>query len=93
MNIEDCCKQLESEGFKHVYEWTDEPGTVYPSHAHQDAVSMYITTGGLTFTFPDKTVSLKEGNRFDVPPGKDHTAIVGPAGCSYVVGEMIEGDS
>ena len=36
---------------------------------------------------------LKKGDRFDVIPGKSHTAQVGPNGCRYVVGEMIKGDS
>jgi hypothetical protein len=29
----------------------------------------------------------------DVPPQTPHTATVGPNGCDYIVGEMVEGDS
>jgi quercetin dioxygenase-like cupin family protein len=86
--------QFTKEGFAHVFEWEDAPGIAYEEHTHQDRVSMYIVSGGLTFIFEDQeTIVLKQGDRFDVPPGKKHTAVVGPEGCTYVVGEMIEGDS
>jgi len=93
MNKELLSQKLSDEGFPHVYEWTDPAGTEYPKHAHQDKVSMYILTGGLTFWFDDGEVTLSEGDRFDVPPGKNHIAKVGEEGCTFLVGEMIEGDS
>jgi mannose-6-phosphate isomerase-like protein (cupin superfamily) len=85
--------QLASEGFKHIYEWKDKPETPYVEHKHQDKVALYILDGSITFYIDTETIELKKGDRFDVPPGKDHTALVGPEGCSYIVGEMIEGDS
>jgi quercetin dioxygenase-like cupin family protein len=86
-------KKLTDRGFPHIYEWHDEPGTEYPTHAHKGAVSMYILDGGLTFSFGTKEVSLKQGDYFDVPIGTEHTANVGSEGCTFLVGEMIEGDS
>jgi len=86
-------QQLEKDGFKHIYEWKDEAGTNYPPHKHKDKVTLYIVDGGLTFYFDKQAVEVKKGERFNVPPGKEHTAKVGPDGCFYVVGEMIEGDS
>ncbi|HYF29216.1 MAG TPA: cupin domain-containing protein [Candidatus Paceibacterota bacterium] len=93
MNTEELKKKLTGEGFVHIYEWEDAPGTEYPAHAHQGAVSMYILAGGLTFSFLDAEITLTTGDRFDVPIGKEHTAKVGPEGCTFLVGEMIEGDS
>jgi quercetin dioxygenase-like cupin family protein len=93
MKKEELKEILKREGFPHIYEWHDEPGTEYPAHAHQGAVSMYILDGGLTFWFGDETVVLASGDRFDVPIGKEHTAKVGADGCTFLVGEMIEGDS
>lgn len=84
---------LEKDGFPHIYEWHDGPGTEYPSHSHKGEVSMYILDGGLTFWFGTEEVILKQGDRFDVPVGKEHTAKVGLEGCTFLVGEMIEGDS
>ncbi|MBP7741338.1 MAG: cupin domain-containing protein [Candidatus Pacebacteria bacterium] len=86
-------QKLAEEGFPHIYEWTDEPGTDYPAHAHKGKVSMYILSGGLTFWFGSEEVVLKERDRLDVPVGKEHTAKVGEAGCTFLVGEMLEGDS
>jgi quercetin dioxygenase-like cupin family protein len=86
-------KKLAEEGFPHIYEWHDEPGVEYPAHAHKGAVSMYILEGSLTFWFGVEEQILKEGDRFDVPVGKEHTAKVGEQGCTFLVGEMIEGDS
>ena len=93
MGKEELIQKLKSEGFPHVYEWTDAPGTEYSAHAHTGAVSMYILKGGLTFWFGEEVVSLTAGDRFDVPIGKAHTAKVGEDGCTFLVGEMIEGDS
>lgn len=47
MDIDSLKKKLEQEGFKHVYEWEDEPGTMYPAHSHKGPVSMYITQGSI----------------------------------------------
>lgn len=85
---------FQSEGFVHIYEWHDEPGTTYPKHAHKDKVVLYITAGEVTLHFSNGTDhTVKAGERFDVPVGVEHTATVGTQGCDYVVGEMIEGDA
>lgn len=83
---------LQDRGFSYVYEWKDEAGTVYPEHAHKGHVSLYIISGSVTFS-GDIQNTLVAGNRFDVPIEARHTAIVGPEGCEYIVGEEIEGDS
>ena len=89
MNLE---KKLKSEGFKHVFTWHDEPGTAYPEHAHKDKVAFFVTRGSVQFSGGiDKKISV--GERFDVPVGIRHSAVVGPEGCDWVVGEMIEGDA
>jgi quercetin dioxygenase-like cupin family protein len=85
--------KLADERFLHIYEWHDEPGTEYPAHAHKGRVSMYILEGGLTFWFGNEERTLVQGDRFDVPVGKEHVARVGSAGCTFLVGEMIKGDS
>ncbi len=61
-------QKLHEEGFPHIYEWRDEPGTDYPAHAHKGEVAMYILQGRITFFFANATVvELDEGDRFDVP--------------------------
>lgn len=93
MDKEALKKELEAKGFPHIYEWHDEAGTDYPAHMHKGEVSMYILDGGLTFWFEDETVVLFVGDYFDVSVGKEHVAKVGDDGCTFLVGEMIEGDS
>ena len=85
-------QKLIDEGFSHVYEWRDEPSTMYPEHSHEGKVSFYITRGFVKFS-GDINVSVKAGERFDVPVGAKHSAIIGPEGCDWIVGEEIEGDS
>ena len=92
MNKEQIKQQFTSDGFVHMYEWKDEPGAVYPEHAHKGRVCLYIISGSVTFS-GDLNKTLVAGDRFDVPVGSKHSAIVGPEGCEYIVGEEIEGDS
>jgi mannose-6-phosphate isomerase-like protein (cupin superfamily) len=83
---------LKNEGYPIVYEWIDEPGTVYENHKHQGKVSFFVTEGSVTFSGGiNKTVS--KGQRIDVPVGVEHSAVVGEKGCSYIVGQEIEGDA
>lgn len=85
---------LKSEGFVHIYTWHDGRDVKYPAHAHKDKVTIFIENGDVTFHFSDATTqTIHAGERFDVPVGSEHTAVVGPSGCDYVVGEMIKGDS
>ncbi|KND48683.1 MAG: hypothetical protein AB200_03100 [Parcubacteria bacterium C7867-005] len=93
MNKENLTKKLKEEGFVNVYEWHDEPDTEYPEHAHKGAAALYILEGGVALDIGDEKIELREGDRFDVPAGKSHTAKVGSTGCIFLVGEMIEGDS
>lgn len=85
-------KTLKDEGFDHVFVWHDEPGTEYSPHAHRGKVSFYLTRGSVTFSGGIKK-TVHAGERFDVPIGVEHSAVVGVEGCDWVVGEEIEGDS
>lgn len=85
--------QLAGEGFPVVYAWSDGPGTAYPLHEHRDKVSFFVTRGGVTFDFAGEKKEVRAGERFDVPPKTPHTALVGPEGCDYVVGQMTEDDA
>ncbi len=85
---------LKSEGFIYIYKWHDSPNTKYPAHAHKGKVTLFVEKGDVTFNFSDDTTQIvKSGERFDVPVGLEHSAIVGKNGCEYVVGEIVEGDS
>ncbi len=85
-------KVLKTEGFSVVYEWTDAPNKIYENHKHQGKVSFYVLRGSVTFS-GDINITVNSGERFDVPVGVVHSAVVGNEGCEWVVGEEIEGDS
>ena len=86
-------ERFEKEGFTNVFEWSDPPGTIYSAHAHQGRVSLFVTDGSITFDFDGVSREILAGNRFDVPVGAPHSAVVGPEGWIVVVGEEIEGDA
>ncbi len=90
---ERCIQTLEKEGWSHIYEWQDKPGAIYEEHSHQGKVVLFITEGQIDFTINGTTHTLKTGDRFDVSPHTLHSAVVGPQGCQFVVGEEIDGDS
>lgn len=92
-DVEQLKQTLKDEGFLHIFEWKDGPDTEYEAHAHKGEVAIYILDGGLTFWFGEEEKNLMKGDRFDVPVGKEHKAKVGPQGCHFLVGEMIEGDT
>lgn len=92
MNIEELKQQFHNEGFPHVFEWTDEPNAIYGPHTHQGKVSVYVVRGEVVFSDGiERTV--KTGERFDIPPGVRHTAVIGSEGCDWIVGEEVEGDA
>lgn len=86
-------QKFEAEGFASVYEWSDPAGTAYPEHEHKGNVSIYVTDGSITFDFQGKKKEVVANQRFNVPPGALHSAVVGPLGWVVIVGEEIEGDS
>lgn len=90
---ERCIAQLEKEKWPFIYEWNDKPGTIYPEHSHKGKVVIFITEGSVSLTISDHTQTLVTGDRYDVPINTTHSAIVGPQGVQFVIGEEIDGDS
>ena len=86
-------KTFEEEGFASVYEWSDPADTVYKPHSHKGKVSLFITDGEIEFDFSGEKKIVKAGERFDVPIGAEHSAVVGPNGWIGIVAEEIEEDS
>lgn len=86
-------KTFEDEGFANVYEWSDKAGTVYDAHSHKGRVSIFVVDGSCMFDFNGEKKEIRAGQRFDVPVGAEHSAVVGTEGWNVVVGEEIEGDS
>lgn len=92
LSIEVCNRILHAE-FPYVYEWKDAPDTTYPLHTHKGRVSWFIVKGSIKLYFSDGEKKYLAITRVDIPIGVEHSAVVGQKGCTYIVGEEIDGDS
>jgi broad-specificity NMP kinase len=92
LSVQECTRILKEE-FPYVYEWKDKPDTKYPLHTHKGKVSWFILVGSITLYFPGEEKKYLPITRVDIPVGVEHSAAVGSEGCTFIVGEEIEGDS
>ena len=79
--------ELQREGFSHTYVWEDTPNARYPNHTHRTETAHIILSGELTLTMDGTSTTYGTGQRCDVPANAVHSAIVGPKGCRYIIGE------
>jgi uncharacterized protein YjlB len=64
------------------YAWSNGPHDVYSAHSHSYNKVIYVVQGSITFGLPelDKQLTLKAGDRLDLPAGIVHNAVVGAQG-------------
>jgi quercetin dioxygenase-like cupin family protein len=64
------------------YSWSNGPHDVYSAHSHSYDKVIYVVQGSITFGLPelDQKLTLKAGDRLDLPANIVHSAIVGPQG-------------
>jgi quercetin dioxygenase-like cupin family protein len=79
-------RQLEREGFR-VFSWHDAPAASYSPHAHDHDESLWVVAGQITFGAGGQELRLGPGDRLMLPRGTVHTAIAGPEGATYLIGE------
>jgi mannose-6-phosphate isomerase-like protein (cupin superfamily) len=79
--------QLRREGFSHTYVWEDGPNACYGDHTHPVEAAHIVLRGEITLTMNGRSNTYSEGDRCDVPANAVHSAIVGPKGCRYLIGE------
>jgi mannose-6-phosphate isomerase-like protein (cupin superfamily) len=87
MNEQALAKGLREEGFGHTYIWEDGPDTHYPDHVHTEETAHIVLDGEMTLSVGGKTHTYGVGERCDVPAGAVHSALMGPQGCRYLIGE------
>ncbi len=87
MNEKELTAQLEGEGFSPTYVWEDGPHACYGNHTHATDTAHIILTGEMTVSMNGKTNTYRVGERCDVPANAVHSAIMGPCGCRYLIGE------
>jgi quercetin dioxygenase-like cupin family protein len=63
-------------------EWSNGPGDRYAAHRHDYDKALVCLSGSITFELVDsgRSVTLRAGERLDLPAGARHGAVVGPSG-------------
>jgi uncharacterized protein YjlB len=64
------------------YSWSNGPHDTYSAHSHSYDKVIYVVQGSITFGLPElaQELTLKVGDRLDLPANIVHNAIVGPQG-------------
>jgi quercetin dioxygenase-like cupin family protein len=64
------------------YEWSNGPGDRYGAHRHDYDKVLVCLDGAITFDLAEagRSVTLRAGDRLDLPAGTEHAAVVGGAG-------------
>ena len=62
--------------------WSNGPHDIYSAHSHSYAKVIYVLHGSITFGLPElgQQLTLKAGDRLDLPAGTVHDAVVGSQG-------------
>jgi quercetin dioxygenase-like cupin family protein len=75
------------------YSWSNRPHDRYAAHSHPYEKVLYCVDGSITFVLErdessgvQKRLELKPGDRMVLPAGTEHSAIVGPSGCTCIEG-------
>jgi quercetin dioxygenase-like cupin family protein len=79
-------RRLEADGFD-VFAWQDAPAAAYTAHHHDHDESIWVVAGELTFGIAGHDWRLGPGDRLMLPARTVHTALGGPAGASYLIGQ------
>lgn len=80
-------QQLEKDGYNPVYEHYDEPNTTYKTHAHKEEHAMIIVEGSMKVMIDADMTTYFVNDRFVIPSNVEHSVVIGPKGCKYVIGE------
>jgi mannose-6-phosphate isomerase-like protein (cupin superfamily) len=72
---------LDADGLAYS-KWGNGPLDVYFAHSHSYNKVIYIVSGAITFTLPKdgEKLTLKAGDRLDLPAGTVHEAVVSTLG-------------
>ena len=73
------------EGLQAVH-WSNGPGDTYAAHSHPYYKVLYCLRGSIVFrlTTTGEEIELSAGDRLDIEPGTEHSAVVGPQGVACV---------
>lgn len=81
-------ESLARDGFK-MRESVQPANKLYPDHAHDIDLRLYILTGEISATYDGQTLTCKAGDSFSMAAGVHHVEQIGPEGATYLVGEKV----
>jgi hypothetical protein len=73
-----------AEGCSPPRPWSNRPGDTYATHRHGYHKVLFCLSGSIVFHTDNGNVALHAGDRLDLEPNTDHSAIVGPDGVECV---------
>ena len=79
--------RLQGEGFSSIEEYDDTAGEAFSEHDHPGDQRMIVVRGSMIVEIGGAQNALKVGDELDIPARTKHSAIIGPEGCIYIVGE------
>jgi mannose-6-phosphate isomerase-like protein (cupin superfamily) len=68
--------------------WSNGPSDRYGAHSHPYHKVLYCARGSIRFDLPasGESFELGAGDRLDIPPGTQHSALVGREGVTCIEG-------
>lgn len=76
----------------HCYRWSNGPGAQYGVHSHPYRKILYVSQGSITFTpHGQPAVTMRPGDRIEIPAGTAHGASVGDRGVACWEGQAKAG--
>jgi len=81
---------MRDEGLR-PYVWANTPNFRYPPRSHGYAKTLYCVQGTVEIAFPHthRRVTLRSGDRIDLPRGVRYSTIIGPSGAQCVEGSHV----
>jgi quercetin dioxygenase-like cupin family protein len=76
MEIKKLIENLEKEGYKNIFIYSDKKGTYYNWHKHPFQEVRIMLEGKMKINTKENSYLLKSGDRLNVPAGEEHEAYV-----------------
>lgn len=85
--LDNITRLMKDEGLR-PYMWVNTPNFRYPVRSHGYDKTLYCVQGSLEITVPQakQRLTLRAGDRVDMPRGVRYSAIIGPSGAQCVEG-------
>jgi len=79
-------RHLEAEGYE-VTLWRDPADRSYDAHSHPCDESLWVVRGRIALRVDGRDYVLGPGDRLELPGGTRHSALAGPEGAHYLIGQ------